>query len=264
MTLGALIAAFAIECLLVPNNVIDGGIIGVSMILSYLFKWNLGVLVVVLNIPFVLLALTKIGKYFVLQTFYALIMLALFLNLFYHHVFTNDVLLATVFGGVMLGVGVGLILRNEGSLDGTEIMSLILSKKFGFSVGEIIMGFNLFIYTGAGFVFGWNQAMYSILTYFIAYKTIDIVLEGMNSSKAVQIISDCSQEIASALMERLEVGVTYYEGKGAYSGSEKTIINCVISRLELAKLKEIVKEIDPRAFTTVTEVNEVHGGHIRR
>ncbi|MDR1169141.1 MAG: YitT family protein [Heliobacteriaceae bacterium] len=264
LTLGALIAAFAVECFLFPNNVIDGGIIGISMIISYLSKWNLGVLVVLLNMPFIFLAFNKIGKRFVLQTFYALVMLAVFINLFAHYTFTDDVILAAVFGGIVLGIGVGLILRNEGSLDGTEIMSLILSKKFGFSVGEIIMAFNLFIYTGAGFVFGWNKAMYSILTYFIAYKVIDIVLEGLNSSKSVNIISDCSKEIGQSLLERLEVGVTYTKGKGAYSGADKTIITCVISRLELSKLKEIVKEIDPSAFTTIVEVNEVYGGRIKR
>jgi uncharacterized membrane-anchored protein YitT (DUF2179 family) len=264
LTLGAVIVAFALDCMLVPNNVIDGGIIGVSMILSHLFKWNLGLLVVGLNLPFVFLAFNKIGKGFVLQTFFSLIMLAVFINVFKHEVFTNDLLLATVFGGIILGTGVGLILRNNGSLDGTEIMSLILSKKFGLSVGEIILAFNIFIYTGAAFVFGWDKAMYSILTYFIAYKMIDIVLEGLNSSKSVTIISDKAEEIVQALLDRLEVGATYTKGKGAYSGTEKLIINCVISRIELIKLKEIVKEIDPSAFTTVAELNEVYGGRLRR
>jgi uncharacterized membrane-anchored protein YitT (DUF2179 family) len=259
-----MIAAFAIEYLLVPNKVIDGGIIGISMILSHMFEWNLGALVVGLNLPFILLAFNKIGRHFVAQTFYSLIMFAVFVNLFAHHKFTDDVLLAAVFGGVALGAGVGLILRNEGSLDGTEIMSLILSKKFGFSVGEIIMIFNLFIYAGAGFVFGWNQAMYSVITYFVAFKTIDVVLEGLNSSKSVRIISAQAKEIGKALLERLEVGVTYSKGEGAYSGEEKTIVTCVISRLELAKLKEIVKEFDPYAFTTVMELNEVYGGRVKK
>jgi len=264
LTLGSIIAAFAIECILVPNRIIDGGIIGVSMILSYLMKWNLGILAIALNFPFILLAFNKIGKRFVFQTFYSLVIFAIFVNIFDHHPITHDLLLATVFGGIILGTGVGLILRNEGSLDGTEIMSLILSKKFGFSVGEIIMAFNIFIYCGAGLAFGWDRAMYSILTYFIAYRVIDIVLEGLNSLKSVNIISDYAEEIGSVLTERLDIGATYSKGIGAYTGQEKTILTCVISRLEIQKLKEIIKEIDHSAFTTISEVNEVYGGRVRK
>lgn len=259
LTLGALIAGFAIECFLVPNNMIDGGIVGVSMILSYLTKFNLGLLIFVLNIPFLFLAFTKMGKLFVLQTFYAIAILGIATNIFHHFQVTHDHLLATVFGGIILGTGVGLVLKNEGSLDGTEIMSLVLSKKFGLSVGEIIMGFNIFIYGAAGLVFGWEQAMYSILTYFIASKVIDVVLEGFNSSKSVRIISDKAHEIGQNLVENLEIGVTYIYAKGGYSGQDKTIIYCVVSRLEMAKMKDVIRQIDPRAFMSVVDVHETYG-----
>lgn len=259
LTLGALIAGFAIECFLVPNNMIDGGIVGVSMILSYLTKFNLGLLIFVLNIPFLFLAFTKMGKLFVLQTFYAIAILGIATNIFHHFQVTHDHLLATVFGGIILGTGVGVVLKNEGSLDGTEIMSLVLSKKFGLSVGEIIMGFNIFIYGAAGLVFGWEQAMYSILTYFIASKVIDVVLEGFNSSKSVRIISEKAQEIGQTLVEDLEIGVTYIYAKGGYSGQDKTIIYCVVSRLEMAKMKDVIRRIDPRAFMSVVDVHETYG-----
>ena len=259
LTLGALIAGFAIECFLFPNNMIDGGIVGVSMILSYLTKFNLGLLIFVLNIPFLFLAFTKMGKLFVLQTFYAIAILGIATNLFHNFQVTHDHLLATVFGGIILGTGVGLVLKNEGSLDGTEIMSLVLSKKFGLSVGEIIMGFNIFIYGAAGLVFGWEQAMYSILTYFIASKVIDVVLEGFNSSKSVRIISDKAHEIGQNLVENLEIGVTYIYAKGGYSGQDKTIIYCVVSRLEMAKMKDVIRQIDPRAFMSVVDVHETYG-----
>ncbi len=262
LTMGAFIAAFALECFLVPNNIIDGGIVGISMILSYITKYNLGLLIFVLNLPFICLAFTKMGKYFVFQTLYAVTMLAVGINLFQMHHVTDDLLLATVFGGIILGTGVGIVLKNEGSLDGTEIMSLVLSKKFGFSVGEIIMGFNIFIYMGAGLVFGWDKAMYSILTYFIAYRVIDIVLEGLNSSKSVRIISDKAYEIGQELIDRFEIGVTYLKGIGGYSKAEKTLIYCVISRLEMAKIKEVVKEIDPTAFMSVVDVHENYGSRI--
>ncbi len=262
LTIGAFIAAFALECFLVPNNIIDGGIVGISMILSYITKYNLGLLIFVLNLPFICLAFTKMGKYFVFQTLYAVTMLAIGINIFQTHHVTDDLLLATVFGGIILGVGVGIVLKNEGSLDGTEIMSLVLSKKFGFSVGEIIMGFNVFIYMGAGLVFGWDKAMYSILTYFIAYHVIDIVLEGLNSSKSVRIISDKAYEIGQELIDRFEIGVTYLKGVGGYSKTEKTLIYCVISRLEMAKIKEVVKELDPKAFMSVVDVHENYGSRI--
>ena len=264
ITLGSIIAAFALEAFLVPNNVIDGGVIGVSMIISHVTKWNLGLLVIILNAPFILLALKKMGKLFIAQTAYASIILAVALNFFHGYKVTSDVTLATVFGGIILGVGVGLILKNEGSLDGTEILSLLVSKNFGFSVGEFIMGLNLFIYLVAGKVFGWESAMYSILTYFVASKVIDVVMEGLNSSKSVRIISDDAGAIGNALIEKLDISVTYLKGIGGYSGQDKDIIYCVISRLELPKMIEIIKEIDTKAFVSVVDVHETYGGRGRK
>ena len=265
LTVGPFVAAFALEVFLVPNNIIDGGIVGVSIIVSYLTKINLGLLIFLINIPFFLLAFNKIGKKFVLQTFYAIGMLSLALNIFtkHHMPVTHDLLLSTVFGGIILGTGVGLVLKNEGSLDGTEIMSLVLSKKFGFSVGEWIMLFNIFIYGAAGLVFGWNKAMYAVLTYFIAFRVIDVVLEGLNSAKSIEIISDKAEEIGQELIEKLDISVTYLHGVGGYSGTKKTIIYCVVSRLELAKMKEIIKNIDTHAFITIVDVHEAYGGRIR-
>ncbi len=262
LAFGAFIAAFALECFLVPNNIIDGGVVGISMILSYITKYNLGLLILVLNIPFLCLAFTKMGKYFVFQTLYAVTMLAIGINIFQSYHITDDLLLATVFGGIILGTGVGIVLKNEGSLDGTEIMSLVLSKKFGLSVGEIIMAFNVIIYFCAGLVLGWNKAMYSVLTYFIAYRVIDIVLEGLNSSKSVRIISDKAYEIGQELIDKFEISVTYLKGVGGYSKQEKTLIYCVVSRLELTKVKEVVKEFDSKAFMSIVDVHETYGSRM--
>lgn len=259
LTLGSFTAGFAIDTFLAPNNIIDGGIVGVSMILSYLLKYNLGLLLIILNIPFICLAFTKMGKNFVIQTFYAILMFAIATNIFHSITITNDLLLATVFGGIILGTGVGIVLKNEGSLDGTEIMSLVISKKFGLSVGEIIMGINIFIYAASGLVFGWEKAMYSILTYFLASRVIDVVLEGVSNSKSVRIISDKWEEIGNVLIKDLEIGVTYLHGTGGYSGDAKTIIYCVVSRIEMSKMKEAIKAIDPRAFISVVDVHEAYG-----
>lgn len=263
LAFGAFIAAFGLEGFLIPNNMIDGGIVGISIMLSYLTKANLGILILCINVPFIFLALKKLGKLFVAQTLYAIAMLGIGVNIFHHHRATDDILLATVFGGVVLGIGVGIVLRNNAAMDGTEILAIRLAKKIGFSIGEIIMFFNIFIYAGAGFLYGWDKAMYSVLVYFITYKVIDIVLEGLNESKSVNIISDKAEEIGDNIMKKLDIGITYIKGRGGYTGVEKDIIYCVVSRLEIAKLKEVIKAVDPMAFLAVESVHEVEGVRIK-
>lgn len=264
ITLGVFVVAFALESFLIPNSVIDGGVIGISMILSHITKWNLGLIVVVLNMPFLLLGFKKMGARFVFQVIYACIVLAFALNIFAKFTVTEEIFLATIFGGIILGTGVGFILKNEASLDGTEILALSIAKKFGCSVGEFIMGINLFIYFACGLVFGWESAMYSILTYFVASKVIDIVLEGFDSSKSVRIISDEAGTIGNALIEKLDISVTYLKGIGGYTGQDKDLIYCVISRLELTKMLEIIRDIDPKAFVSVVDVHEAYGGRFRK
>ena len=264
LTIGAIITAFALESFLVPNNIIDGGVIGISMIVSHITKLNLGLLILIINTPFIIMAFKKMGAKFVVQTVYANIILAVFLNLFHHYKVTGDLLLSTVFGGIILGFGVGVILKHEGSLDGTEMLSLVVAKRFGCSVGEFIMGMNVFIYLAAGKVFSWESAMYSIMTYFIASKVIDMVMEGLNSSKSVRIISDEATAIGQALIEKLDISVTYLQGIGGYTGQDKDLIYCVISRLELPKMLDIIKEIDSNAFVSVVDVHEVYGGRFKK
>lgn len=264
LTIGAIITAFALESFLVPNNIIDGGVIGISMIVSHITKLNLGLLILIINTPFVIMAFKKMGAKFVVQTVYANIILAVFLNLFHHYKVTGDLLLSTVFGGIILGFGVGVILKHEGSLDGTEMLSLVVARRFGCSVGEFIMGINVFIYLAAGKVFSWESAMYSIMTYFIASKVIDMVMEGLNSSKSVRIISDEATAIGQALIEKLDISVTYLQGIGGYTGQDKDLIYCVISRLELPKMLDIIKEIDSNAFVSVVDVHEVYGGRFKK
>lgn len=264
LTLGAFVAGFAVEGFLIPNSMIDGGIIGVSIMLSTITKANLGLLILFINLPFIFLALQKLGKVFVIQTLYAIAMLGLSVNVFHNRVATNDLLLATVFGGVVLGIGVGIVLRNSASMDGTEILAIRFAKKLGFSIGEIIMFFNVFIYTCAGFLYGWDRAMYSVLVYFIAYKVIDVVLEGINESKSVTIISDHAEKIGNEIIKTLDISVTYIDAQGGYTGAAKKMIYCVISRLELAKLKDLIRNVDPTAFLAIETVHEVDGVQIKK
>lgn len=263
--IGASIMAVGLEIFLVPNNVIDGGIVGISIILSHLSTWKLGVFIFLLNIPFFFIGYKQIGKTFALSTLFGITVLSIATSLL-HPVpaFTEDILLAAIFGGVALGVGVGIVIRYGGSLDGTETLAILANKKLPFSVGEIIMFFNIFILGSAGFVFGWNRAMYSLLAYFVAFKTIDIVIEGLDESKSAWIISDRSREIGEAILARLGRGVTYLNGEGAYTGDDKKVIFCVITRLEEAKLKSIVEDLDPSAFLAVANIAEVRGGRFKK
>lgn len=265
MLVGASMVSVGLEIFLVPNNIIDGGIVGISIIASHLSGWNLGLFLFILNLPFLFLGYKQIGKTFALSTLFSVAVMSIGTNLL-HPVqpITIDPLLAAVFGGIILGTGVGLVIRSGGSLDGTEIVAILFSKKLPMSVGEIVMFFNLFILASAGFVFGWNNAMYSLIAYYIAFKMIDLTIEGFEESKSVWIISERNQEIASSIINRLGRGVTYLNGEGAYTGSEKKVIFCVITRLEEAKLKSIVDEIDPKAFLAVGNIHDVKGGRFKK
>jgi len=265
ITLGAFITAAALETFLLPNNIIDGGVIGISMMVHYITKWNLGLLIFCINIPFILLAFKKMGYKFIINTLFATSMLAIATNVFSGFHVTEDLILSAIFGGIILGLGVGLILRNNASLDGTEMLSIILSKKLKIiSVGELLMGINLFIYVGAGFLLGWDRALYSIITYYIASKVIDTVLEGLDKSKSVRIVSEHYREIGDAIMKDLDTSVTYMRTMGGYSRQEKILTFCVVNKFEMAKLKDVVHSFDPKAFIVTEDVHEVEGVRVKK
>ncbi|MDT3427174.1 uncharacterized membrane-anchored protein YitT (DUF2179 family) [Paenibacillus forsythiae] len=265
MVIGASMMAVALEIFLVPNQMVDGGITGISIMLSHIFHIPLGILLTLLNLPFLIVGYKQIGKTFALSTLFAVVVMSIGTQLL-HPVqpITVEPLLAAVFGGVILGVGVGLVVRYGGSLDGTEIVAILIAKRLPFSVGEVVMFFNLFILSGAGFVFGWNNAMFSLIAYYIAFKMIDVTLEGLDQSKSVWIISDKYRDIGEALTERLGRGVTYLEGEGGFSGDNKKVIFVVITRLEEAKMKAIVEDWDSDAFVAVGNIHDVKGGRFKK
>lgn len=263
--IGASLFSVALEIFLVPNNIIDGGIVGISIITSHLSGLPLGVFLFLLNLPFLIIGYKQIGKTFALSTLFGVTIMSIGTTLL-HPVpgLTDDPLLAAVFGGILLGIGVGLVLRYGGSLDGTEIVAVLLNKKSPFSVGEIVMFMNLFILSSAGFVFGWDRAMYSLIAYYIAFKMIDLTIEGFQESKAVWIISDNHKDLGDAIVARLGRGVTYLNGEGGYTGDDKKVIFCIITRLEEAKLKLIVEEVDENAFLAVGNIHDVRGGQFKK
>ncbi len=263
--IGSILAAVGLEIFLIPNNIIDGGIVGISIISSYLTKLPLSMYIFVLNLPFLFLGYKQIGKTFVFSSLFSIASLSIWVH-FLHPIsgLTDDVLLATVFGGIILGAGVGMIIRYGGSLDGTEMVAIIINKRTPFSVGEMVMFFNIFILSSAGLVFGWNRAMYSLIAYFIAYKVIDITIEGLDEAKAAIIISDKGEDIAKAITARLGRGVTFLEGHGGYSNNKKTILYSVVTRIEISKLKSIIYDKDESAFVTINDVSDVMGGKHRK
>ena len=263
MTIGILLAAIALEVFLSPNKIIDGGITGVSIILSFLTNINLSIFIIILNVPFLLLGFRHLGKNFLIQSTVAMALFSVLLEIFKQvDVVTNDVLLATVFGGILLGIGVGFVIRYGACLDGVETVAILINKKTSFSVGQVILLVNLVIYMVAGILFGWDRALYSIMTYFITYKLIDMVSEGLEQAKAALIITNNSEEIARSIYKKLGRTVTFIEGEGLISG-KKVVLYVVVTRIELRELKKIVEADDVSAFMTITDVSEIVGQHIK-
>ena len=264
ITLGATLAALALEIFLVPNNIIDGGIIGISIMISYITKVKLSILTFVLNIPFLILGYKQLGKSFLIKAAYAMLVFSALLEQFKPvPELTNDILLATVFGGLLLGIGVGFVIKFGACLDGTEVVAILINKKTSFSVGQVVMFLNFFIYSTSGLLFGWDRALYSILTYFITFKIIDMVSEGFEQAKAAMIITNHGEEIANSIYKHLGRTVTMLEGEGLISG-KKVVLYAVVTRIEIPELKRIVAADDYSAFVTITDVNEIVGKHIKK
>ena len=262
---GAFLAAFALDQFLVPNKIFDGGVVGVSMIVSFLSRLPLGLFVFLFNLPFLFVGYRQLGRRFVVTALYAIGSLSVWLAVLHAEPqLTHDIFLATIFGGLVLGIGVGLIIRNGGCLDGTEILAIIISKRMAFSIGEIVMFFNIFIFGAAGLIFGLDRALYSIVAYVIAFKMIDLIVEGLDESKSIFIISERTEEIARAIMVEMKSTVTIIKGMGGYSRKDTDIIYVVVQRLEVPKAKDIAKRIDPAAFMSIHDVHEVVGRNVLR
>ena len=263
LSIGCIIASYALEGFLIPNNILDGGITGVSIIVSKLFKIPLSLLILILNIPFVYVGYKNMGRGFLLRAIYSMILFSLSLSYFgSFNSLTDSILLATVYGGALLGLGVGIVIRAGGCVDGTESVALVISKKTSLSVGQVVLIFNLVIYFVAGFIFGINRALYSLLTYFITYKVIDLVSEGFEQAKAALIITDKGTDLANEIYKKLGRTVTKIKGKGLISG-EKEVLYCVLTRIEVFELKRICQELDQSSFVTILEVSEIIGEHIK-
>lgn len=260
--IGAIIAAYGLEAVLIPNMVSDGGVTGVSIVLSQMFGMPLGVLIGILNIPFIWLGYKQIGRSFAIYSVIGIVTLAVSTSLM-HHVETiiqGDTLLITVVGGIILGFGMGLALRNGGALDGIDMLAVLLSRKLPFGTSDLILFLNAFVFIFVATVFGLQGALLSALAYYIASKVILIVEVGLSGSKTFKIISKDPDTLVSAIQDRLGRSTTISEVYGGYSNDAFKEITCVINRLEESKLKTIIFDIDENAFITVYDVAEVKGG----
>ena len=263
ITIGAVIAAFSLEAILVPNSILDGGVTGISIIFNILFEWKLGLCIFLINIPFVYVGFKNLGWKFLIKAVYSISVFALLIELFHNvdHV-TDNILLATIYGSVLLGIGVGIVIRFGGCLDGTESLGIVISKNTNFSVGQFVLFCNIVIFSVAGYFFGVDRALYSLLGYFITSKVIDEISEGFERTKAALIITEDGNLMAKHIYNKIGRTVTILKGNGLISG-QKAVLYCVLTRIEISELKRIVKEEDQSAFITITDVSEIIGSHIK-
>ncbi|WP_259424833.1 YitT family protein [Bacillus velezensis] len=264
--IGGIIAAYGLETVLIPNSVSDGGVTGLSIVGSQLFHLPLGILIAVINIPFVWLGYKQIGKGFAFLSIIGIVSLAAGTSFFHHTpaIIEGDTLLITVVGGIILGFGMGLALRNGGALDGIDMLAVLLSRKLPFGTSDLILFLNMFVFIFVSFVFGLQGALLSVIAYYIASKVIHVVEEGLSGSKTFQIITNEPALMVETIREELGRSATYKEAYGGFSHEKFKEITCVINRLEETKLKEIINDIDKQAFVTVYDVAEVKGSNFRK
>lgn len=265
---GVMMAAFGLKGFLIPNHFIDGGIVGVSLLATNITDMPVSIWLVIFNAPFIFLGIKQIGKQFAITTLLAIVSLSLIIYFFSFPVITNDKLLISIFGGFCIGAGIGLAMRGGCVLDGTEIIAVYLNRKSVLSIGDIILVINILIFSLAAFVLNIETALYSILTYLAASKTVDFIVQGIEEYTGVTIISIKSEQIREAIIKNLGRGVTIYKGERGYGSTgyndkEMDIVFTVITRLEISKLKQEVLAIDRKAFMVMNVITDTKGGMVK-
>ncbi|MGI8950457.1 MAG: YitT family protein [Chitinophagaceae bacterium] len=268
MCMGIASAAFGLESFLLPNKFIDGGVTGISLLTSEITSIHLSVLLVIINLPFVVLGFKVIGKQFAIKTAISIVALAVCIATIHFPEITHDKLLVAVFGGFFLGAGIGLSIRGGSVLDGTEVLAIFLSRKLRTTVGDFIIIFNVIIFSAAAYFLPIESALYSMITYLAASKTLNFVIEGIEEYTGITIISSHSEEIRQMIINELGRGVTVYKGKGGYgkrgATTEIDIIYTIITRLEVSKLNTEIEKIDSNAFVVTSSVKDTKGGIIKK
>jgi uncharacterized membrane-anchored protein YitT (DUF2179 family) len=265
ITAGILSAGLGLHGFLLTSGLIDGGVTGVSMLLSAVIGWPLAVLIPLVNLPFIAVGYRHLGKAFAIRSSIAIGGLALTLAFVHFPVVTNDRVLDAVFGGFFLGAGIGLAVRGQAVLDGTEIAALLISRHSSLvKVGDVILGFNVVLFMVAMLVLGVETALYSILTYISAARTLDFIIHGIEEYVGITIMSGESDFIRRRITSELGRGMTVYRARGGMTGEDREILYCVVTRLEIGRVRMIVREVDERAFVIVQPLADVQGGTVRK
>jgi len=270
VAIGILFCGFALKSFLVPNSFFDGGVTGISLLLHELYHWNIAYVIVIANIPFIIMGAFQINKTYAIKTIIAIIGLGLCLSFINYPLVTSDKLLISIFGGVFMGIGVGLAIRGGCALDGIEVLALYTGKRIAFTISEIILGINIVIFLIAAVKLGLQTSLYSILTYYTASKTISFVIEGLEEYTGVTIISGQSEQIKRELVMTLGRGITIYKGERGFLkdsfdvSAPVDIIFTVVTRLEVRRLRNVVYEIDAKAFVFTSTIKEAAGGVLKK
>lgn len=260
--LGSVITAAGLQLFLLPNHLLDGGVTGLSIIAAYLFDIPLGVFLIIFNIPFVYLGYKKFGREFATYSVIGIVTLALLTFFHLPHGFTDVPILAAVFGGIFVGVGVGLVVRYGGIIDGADTIAVLIDRVTVFSIGEAIMFINGIIISFAGFIFGWEQALYSLIAYFVAHKAIDVTVEGLNESRSVWVVSMNVRGIGKAINTVIDEPVTYIKESDPKDREPHGVLLAVITRFEEQKVKSAIQDVDPKAFIVISNAHEIIGKNI--
>ena len=266
---GIFSAGFGLRGFLLPNSFIDGGAMGISLLVSEISGLSLSILIVAINLPFLVLGYSQIGKEFAIKSIIAIITLAIIVHFVEYPIITHDKLLIAVFGGFFLGAGIGMAIRGGSVIDGSEVLAIQISKKTGLSIGDIVLIFNIIIFSFGAYILSMEIALYAILTYLSASKTINFIIEGVEEYTGITIISDFSEKIRLMITEKLGRGVTIYQGKGGFGKESDSlkhfdIVYTVVTRLEIARLKNEISEIDPFAFIIMNSIKDTKGGMIKK
>jgi uncharacterized membrane-anchored protein YitT (DUF2179 family) len=259
--MGALLVAVGLVAFQIPNKIAAGGVSGIATIVYHIFGLPVGMVILALNLPLFLFSLKELGFGFGLRTLYGTITLSIFIELITPQLplLTEDLLLATIYGGVLVGIGLGLCFRFKGSTGGTDLAARLINKHLKISLGQALLGIDFLVIVAAGVVFNAELAMYALLSLFVISQVIDLVQEGVSYAKGAFIISKYPEKITQAIFRELDRGATALKGKGLYTGRDQEVIFCVVSRSEESQLKDLVHQIDPDAFLIVTNVHEVLG-----
>lgn len=269
ITLGIISASLGLKSFLLPNDFIDGGVTGISLLTTIVTNFPLFILIIVVNLPFIVLGFTQISKSFAIKSILAIIGLAIAIATINYPVITTDKLLVAVFGGFFLGAGIGLSIRGGGVIDGTEILAIYFSKRTSLTIGDVILVLNIIIFSVAAYLLSIETVLYSILIYLVASKTVDFIVEGIEEYTGVTVVSSHSEEIRIMIIEKMGRGVTIYCGKRGFGKqgenlNKTDIIYTVVTRLEIVKLQTEIQKIDPNAFIVMNSVKDTKGGIIKK